>query len=88
MGTDRFEDVKKKYALQRRVRFVFHMFLSTSVEGYYQEAGRAGRDGKMSRCVVFFSQKDVNTLSTNLFKDAATVESDGRETDRENEGLL
>ncbi|XP_046859996.1 Bloom syndrome protein-like isoform X3 [Xenia sp. Carnegie-2017] len=51
------------------VRFVFHHTLPKSLEGYFQECGRAGRDGQNSVCILFYNYGDVHRLKRLLSSD-------------------
>lgn len=57
------------------VRFVIHYDAPKSIEGYYQETGRAGRDGLEGHCLMFFSPEDIQKLEK-FNKDKTVTERD------------
>lgn len=48
------------------IRYVIHYNIPKSLEGYYQETGRCGRDGGEGKCIAFYSYKDIEKLETFL----------------------
>lgn len=67
------------------VRFVIHYDIPKSLEGYYQETGRAGRDGGEGVCLAFFARKDLDKLEKFMEGKPVAEQDIGRQLLRETE---
>ena len=61
------------------MRYVIHAHMSKSCEAYFQETGRAGRDGGVSRCILLYKRSDIAMLAQIVYGGSNTYDTSGAE---------